>query len=232
MSEKITSDKNEAKNILKKLLIFVLIGSNVKEFLCRFYNHYTKRPFTNSNSLLTYLRLSFRTPLAATELISPRMNEVYLLTGGNMGDRRQHLLQAKTEIKNRCGNLLEESSVYETAAWGNEEQEPFLNQVLKIETEQTPQELLRSVLQIEEDLGRKRALKYGPRTIDIDILFFNDQIVEQPGLSIPHPQIQKRRFVLVPLNEIAAHKVHPVLNKNMAQLLSECPDPLAVNKFS
>ncbi|MGZ3939465.1 MAG: 2-amino-4-hydroxy-6-hydroxymethyldihydropteridine diphosphokinase [Flavisolibacter sp.] len=160
------------------------------------------------------------------------MNEVYLLTGGNMGDRRQHLLQAKTEIKNRCGNLLEESSVYETAAWGNEEQEPFLNQVLKIETEQTPQELLRSVLQIEEDLGRKRALKYGPRTIDIDILFFNDQIVEQPGLSIPHPQIQKRRFVLVPLNEIAAHKVHPVLNKNMAQLLSECPDPLAVNKFS
>ncbi|MGZ3881461.1 MAG: 2-amino-4-hydroxy-6-hydroxymethyldihydropteridine diphosphokinase [Flavisolibacter sp.] len=160
------------------------------------------------------------------------MNEVYLLTGGNMGDRRQHLLQAKTEIKNRCGNLLEESSVYETAAWGNEEQEPFLNQVLKIETEKTPQELLRSVLQIEEDLGRKRALKYGPRTIDIDILFFNDQIVEQPGLSIPHPQIQKRRFVLVPLNEIAAHKVHPVLNKTMAQLLSECPDPLAVNKFS
>jgi len=159
------------------------------------------------------------------------MNEAYLLTGGNIGDRLQHLLQAKTEISKSCGTILQKSSVYETAAWGNEQQESFLNQVLKIETEKTAQQLLLSILQIEEDLGRKRAQKYGPRTIDIDILFFNGEVVEEPGLTIPHPQIQNRRFVLVPLNEIAAHKVHPVLNKTMAQLLSECPDSLAVNKF-
>ena len=159
------------------------------------------------------------------------MNEVYLLTGGNIGDRLRYLSGARTEINIRCGTILLESSVYETAAWGNEEQQPFLNQVLKVQTEQTAGQILRTILQIEEELGRKRSLKYAPRTIDIDILFFNNDVIQQPGLSIPHPQIQNRRFVLVPLNEIAPAKMHPVLNKTIAQLLSECPDLLAVNKF-
>jgi 2-amino-4-hydroxy-6-hydroxymethyldihydropteridine diphosphokinase len=159
------------------------------------------------------------------------MNEVYLLTGGNIGDSIQYLLSAKEEIKKRCGHILLQSSVYETAAWGNENQGTFLNQVLKIETTLGAWQLLKSILQIEEDLGRKRELKYGPRTIDIDILFFKDEVIDQAGLKIPHPRIQQRRFVLVPLNEIAPGKVHPVFHKTISQLLAECTDPLAVNKF-
>jgi len=160
------------------------------------------------------------------------MNEVFLLTGGNIGNRLNYLLEAKEKIKKRCGRILQESSVYETAAWGNEKQEAFLNQVLKIESSLHPEKLLHTILQIEKYYGRKRELKYGPRTIDIDILFFDDDIINQHGLKIPHPQIQNRRFVLIPLSEIAGNKIHPVFNKTISQLLAECPDPLAVNKFN
>jgi 2-amino-4-hydroxy-6-hydroxymethyldihydropteridine diphosphokinase len=160
------------------------------------------------------------------------MNEAYLLTGGNIGDRLDFLFKAKEEIKKRCGGILEESRIYETAAWGNENQQAFLNQVLKIETNLGPEKLLNTILQIEKNLGRKRELKYGPRTIDIDILFFNDKVIDHQGLKIPHPQLQNRKFVLVPLNEIAANKIHPAFNKTITQLLTECPDPLAVNKFN
>jgi 2-amino-4-hydroxy-6-hydroxymethyldihydropteridine diphosphokinase len=160
------------------------------------------------------------------------MSEAYLLTGGNIGNRLDYLLKAKEQLKKRCGSILQESSIYETAAWGNEEQKPFLNQVLKIATELHPETLLKTILEIEEYLGRKRQVKYGPRTIDIDILFFSNDIINQPTLKIPHPQMQNRRFVLVPLNEIAPGKVHPFFQKSISQLLEECPDPLAVNKFN
>jgi len=160
------------------------------------------------------------------------MNEVYILTGGNIGPRMKYLQNAKKEIKTRCGKILQQSSVYETAAWGNEEQNAFLNQVLKVETQFNAGELLNAILKIEEDLGRKRELKYGPRTIDIDIIFFNCEKIDHPGLKIPHPQMQNRRFVLIPLNEIAPEKIHPVLKKTVSQLLAECPDPLPVNKFN
>jgi len=160
------------------------------------------------------------------------MNGIYLLTGGNIGNRLDYLSKAKEEIKNICGSVVQESSVYETAAWGNEEQDAFLNQVLKIETALSPEELLKTILEIEQQLGRKRELKHGPRIIDIDILFFNDQIINQHELIIPHPEIQNRRFVLVPLNEIAAHEIHPIINKPINDLLKECPDHLAVNKFN
>jgi 2-amino-4-hydroxy-6-hydroxymethyldihydropteridine diphosphokinase len=160
------------------------------------------------------------------------MNEAYLLTGGNVGDRLDYLARAKETIRKNCGNILLESSIYETAAWGMENQEAFLNQVLKIETKSNPDELLETILQIEEGLGRKREMKYGSRTIDIDILFFNNEVIDRKGLKIPHPQLQNRRFVLIPLNEIAANKIHPVFNKTISRLLAECPDPLAVNKFN
>jgi 2-amino-4-hydroxy-6-hydroxymethyldihydropteridine diphosphokinase len=160
------------------------------------------------------------------------MTEAYLLTGGNIGDRMAYLSRAKEEIGRSCGPVVQQSSVYETAAWGREDQAAFLNQVLRIETGLRPEQLLNAILQIEEELGRKRAVKYGPRTIDIDILFFDDEVIDEPGLKIPHPQMQNRRFVLEPLHEIASAKIHPVFGKTVAMLLAECADPLTVHKFT
>lgn len=122
------------------------------------------------------------------------------------------------------------SSIYRTAPWGKSGQSDFLNQVLEVETKLSAQELIDELLRIEEKLGRRREEKFGPRLIDIDIIFFNDEIISQPGLTIPHPQVQNRRFALVPLNELAPNHIHPVFQKTIYQLLLECPDTLAVNK--
>jgi 2-amino-4-hydroxy-6-hydroxymethyldihydropteridine diphosphokinase len=160
------------------------------------------------------------------------MKDVYLLIGGNMGDREAYLRAAVRAIEKTCGAIRSESSVYETEAWGLPDQDAFLNQVIEIETSLDPEELLKQILQIEETLGRKRLVKNGPRLIDIDILFYADRVIEQEGLKVPHPRIQDRRFVLEPLNQIAPKMVHPVFHKSISQLLKECADPLKVNKFN
>jgi 2-amino-4-hydroxy-6-hydroxymethyldihydropteridine diphosphokinase len=160
------------------------------------------------------------------------MNKAYLLIGGNRGHREGFLAAAREKIKNNCGTLVQTSSLYETAAWGLEEQDAFLNQALEIETALPAEELLESVLSIEEQLGRVRETKYGPRIIDIDILLYNNEVVEKEGLSVPHPQLPNRRFALAPLAEIAPDHVHPVLQKTVQQLLEECSDRLDVHKIS
>lgn len=160
------------------------------------------------------------------------MNDVYLLTGGNMGDRPARLEEAATRIRQACGNIVQSSAVYETAAWGKEDQDSFLNQVHHVTTGLDPQEVLQTILDIEASMGRKRALRYGPRIIDIDILLYNNQVINLPGLVVPHPQLQHRRFALMPLAEIAGGRLHPVFHQSVAHLLSVCPDPLSVNKFS
>lgn len=159
-------------------------------------------------------------------------NEAYLLIGGNIGNRMNYLTKAKNGIGKSCGHIRKLSAVYETAAWGYEEQAKFLNQVLVIKTKLSAEELLHHILKVEEEMGRKRDIKYGPRVIDIDILFFNDDIINADHLTVPHPEMQNRRFVLVPLNEIAADKIHPVFKKTILQLLAECPDKLDVYKFN
>ena len=159
------------------------------------------------------------------------MNKAYLLIGGNEGNRLFHLKQAVTNIEIFCGEILILSSLYETAPWGRSDQPAFLNQALLIQTPLQAAALMQSILQIEEEMGRKRIEKYGPRSIDIDILFFNNDIIDQPQLKIPHPEIQNRRFVLEPMNEIAPSLLHPLLGKTIQELLSKCPDQLGVKKI-
>jgi 2-amino-4-hydroxy-6-hydroxymethyldihydropteridine diphosphokinase len=159
------------------------------------------------------------------------MNKAYLLIGGNEGDRFMHLKEATTEIEKSCGKISLRSSIYETAAWGIHDQPSFLNQALEIMTPLKALTLMNSLLSIEEKLGRKRKEKYGPRIIDIDILFFNQDIINLPKLQIPHPELQNRRFALVPMSEIAQDLVHPALKKTILQLLNECKDTLDVKKI-
>jgi 2-amino-4-hydroxy-6-hydroxymethyldihydropteridine diphosphokinase len=158
------------------------------------------------------------------------MNQSFILTGGNQGDRLQNLSTALAAIGS-LGKILAVSGIYETAAWGKTDQPDFLNQVVQLETSLSAEELMDALLDIESRMGRQRKEKYDPRTIDLDILYYNDDIIDQPGLMIPHPRIQLRRFVLEPLYEIAPSHIHPVLHKSTYQLLLDCPDPLTVKKL-
>jgi 2-amino-4-hydroxy-6-hydroxymethyldihydropteridine diphosphokinase len=159
------------------------------------------------------------------------MNRTYLLIGGNIGDRHENLEKARQLIEAQAGKVLNQSGIYETEAWGKQDQPAFLNQVLCVETALEPRQLLHTILQAELDMGRKREEKYGPRTIDIDILLFNNLVLETRDLTIPHPQLHLRRFALMPLAEIAAAEIHPVLKKSIDELLLECPDKLGVKKL-
>jgi len=159
------------------------------------------------------------------------MNQTYLLIGGNLGNREENLKHATRSIAHRLGPILMASSIYETEAWGMKDQPPFLNQVLFVETKLNPEAVLDAILSIEKEMGRKRIEKFGPRTIDIDILFYNDLKMHKSSLTIPHPQLHLRRFTLEPLNEIAPHLVHPVFNKPISELLKESNDPLVVKKL-
>lgn len=159
-------------------------------------------------------------------------NKAYLLTGGNLDDRERNLNKAMELIAEQCGRITASSSLYETAAWGKEDQPPFLNQALELRTELSARQLIRRVLKIEKQMGRVREEKYGPRLIDIDILFFNDEVHNYTLLKLPHPEIQNRRFALLPLAEIAPALLHPVFKKTISELLADCPDQLEVKKYS
>lgn len=153
---------------------------------------------------------------------------IFLLLGSNQGDRASNLLQAQQFISRCVGPILNKSTIYQTAAWGKTDQAEFFNQVLQIATGLTPQSVLEKILTIEKDMGRTRDIKWGERLIDIDILLFNDEVIDSYELTIPHPQLQNRRFTLIPLSEIGADINHPVLHKKIKQLLLECADELPV----
>ncbi len=159
------------------------------------------------------------------------MAQVYIITGSNVGNALLNLKAASDDMIAKAGLLLRSSAYYRTEPWGNKDQQPFLNQVLVIETDLPAKELLQRLLGIEEQMGRVRKNKWEPRIIDIDILFYGDKVIDEEGLTIPHPYIQERRFVLTPLVEIAPGLVHPVSGKNMLQLLEECVDTGTVDKM-
>lgn len=159
------------------------------------------------------------------------MYTVILLLGSNLGNRVQHFADAEALLAHDIGIIKKSSSVYETAAWGFTDQPAFLNKVLLIETDFTPHEVLEKILSIESKLGRTRTEKWHERSIDIDILFYNNLVLDAEDLKIPHPHLHQRRFTLEPLNEIASYFIHPIFNKNIQHLLNNCEDSLQVKKF-
>ena len=149
-----------------------------------------------------------------------------------MDHRQEQLAYAAKLIEERCGSVIDRSSLYETAAWGKTDQDSFLNQALVLETTLGARDLLNEILYIENLMGRDRIEKYGPRIIDIDIIFFNHQVIKENGLMIPHPEMAKRRFVLEPLNEVIPAYIHPLYYKTVTELLNQCDDTLPVKKIT
>jgi len=158
------------------------------------------------------------------------MHEVLLLLGSNLGDRQSFLVRAIEEIEAGIAPITKASAIYETQSWGKTDAPDYLNQVVLLQTDLLPREVLGKILAIEKKLGRKREEKWGSRTIDLDILFYGGEIINEEGLHIPHPELHKRRFTLEPLSEIAPDLIHPVLNKNILQLKTELSDDLIVKK--
>lgn len=158
-------------------------------------------------------------------------NKVVLGLGGNVGNVQQTLKKCHDLISVQMGSIILKSSFYKTKAWGVENQSDFINQVIVLETNLSATELLHSCLKVELQLGRKRKEKWHERAIDIDILFYNDDIIKQPDLKIPHPYLQERNFVLIPLIEIMPNFVHPVFEETMEALKNKCKDTLNVIKL-
>lgn len=159
------------------------------------------------------------------------ITKVFLLLGSNLGERLAILESARKAIAERIGDITDLSSVYETAPWGVLDQPPFMNQVVALDTTLQPEDVLRNILEIENELGRIRYERWGARVIDIDILYFGNLEIESSRLTVPHPRLQDRRFTLIPLCEIAGEYIHPILLKTNNYLLEICSDHSEVTKL-
>lgn len=159
---------------------------------------------------------------------APRI--AYLSLGSNLSDREKHLRDAISRLEG-AGRVIAVSSFYETEPVEFTQQPWFLNCALALETNESPEHLMAGILRIEKELGRERTQKKGPRTIDIDILLYGEATIDSPKVTIPHPAMHERRFVLEPLAEIAADARHPVLEKNVRELLAELPPGAVVRKI-
>ncbi len=155
---------------------------------------------------------------------------MYLSLGSNSGPREVMLKEARQKLTERVGVLIRKSKIYETEPWGFHAKQTFLNQVVLLETTLPPYVVLDKILEIESELGRIRdhTHRYRSRTIDIDILYYDDLVIKELDLCIPHPELENRRFILHPLTEIAPRFIHPVLKKSNQELMARCPDTLQV----
>lgn len=149
---------------------------------------------------------------------------IYLSLGSNLGDREKFLNEACVAIDSDAGNVMARSMIYETLAWGKTDQPNFLNQVIEIKSNYKPESLFHILQQIERRFGRKRTVLWGPRTLDIDILFYGNEIIRSKSLVIPHPEVVNRIFVLMPMNDIAPNYFHPSENQSIAKLLQNIPN--------
>lgn len=159
------------------------------------------------------------------------MNYALLSLGSNLGDRIKNIHDAVERIQLSVGEVITHSPYYESKSWGTNSPYDYINICLRIETQLSPSALLNAIHVIENELGRKRTKKYADRTIDIDILLYNDEIINTSDLVIPHPHMHERLFVLVPANQIAPYTIHPVFNKSIQQLLLDCNDETNVYEF-
>lgn len=157
---------------------------------------------------------------------------IFLSLGSNLGDRQAVLASAREQIAKRVGSISIESSVYETEPWGLANQPAFLNQVIRVETEHAPEEVLKIILDIEHELGRVRYERWGARVIDIDLLYYNALVMDSARLTLPHPRLQDRLFNLIPLVEIAPDFMNPLHKKTSLELLHLCTDSGVVSKIS
>lgn len=160
------------------------------------------------------------------------MHNIYLLLGSNLGRRETYLEKSRRIIEKEIGKIEAASSLYQTASWGKTNQPDFINQVLKVTSGLSAETLLKEVLSIEEELGRTRREKWGARTIDIDILFYDDAVINLPDLVIPHPFLHLRRFTLEPLMELAPELKHPVLGSTIKELTAKLEDNLLVKRIN
>jgi 2-amino-4-hydroxy-6-hydroxymethyldihydropteridine diphosphokinase len=150
------------------------------------------------------------------------IQNIFLLLGSNIGDRHKNLLSARTLVDLKAGPVLFHSDIYETAPWGKTDQPAFLNQALQMETDLSPFDLLIMLKAIEKEVGRTDTERWGPRIIDIDILFYGEEVLDHPDLKIPHPYLAERRFALAPLAELVPDFVHPVLHLTVQEMLDKC----------
>jgi len=158
-------------------------------------------------------------------------NIVFIGLGSNLGDREKALNDARIKMRSQF-RLVDQSNIYETPAWGYENQPHFLNQAIKVQTSLSPINTLKTLKQIEKEMGRKPSFRYGPRVIDLDILFFNDEIIKiEKVLTIPHPELVNRGFVLMPLLDIAADMIHPVEQKTISDLAKNV-DAIGIRKIN
>ena len=197
----------QAKNVLKKLLMVIF------------------------NLVKCYFDLESSKLVVIIGKILP-LHTVYLLLGSNKGDRLKYLLLAKYYIRENTGEILKTSAIYVTEPWGKSNQPKYLNQALVIKTDKTPFQLLKILQKIEKNLGRANKHNNAARTIDIDILFYEDAVIVAKNLVVPHPRLHLRNFTLLPLLELNKSYTHPVLHKSIEDLTKDCDDTLKVSIFA
>ncbi len=160
------------------------------------------------------------------------INQLFLSLGGNLGNTREIFEGAYPLIEKKIGKISVYSSIYQTEAWGPIPQADFLNQVILVSTTLAPQACLTEMLSIEKEFGRERKERWGPRTLDLDILYYSDVVIAEADLTVPHPRIAERKFILTPLVEIAPGFQDPLTRKTMLELLDSCTDTSNVNRFA